>query len=715
MSVFESEQLASTLRHYSRLPVSFGEISGFCSGITSVLNKANKRASGESDLISDLKKNGQLLWDHLLSSPVKEKLKNTPKRNLILFLDEELINIPWELIYDNKEFLCLKFNLGRLVRTGKPSHPPQYRSYADTLKMLVLANPTNDLKGAYLEGLGIKNQFDRKAKEIKIDFKSTNIDKLYVKKNLRDYDIVHFAGHCEYDDDDQRNTGWVLSDGRFTTQDILALGQSLSLPSLIFSNSCHSARVSPEFMQEDYQENTYSLASAFLFSGVRHYIGTIFKIEDPVGSSFAREFYLQLIKGQSVGECLRQARLRLIEDYKLESLSWANYLLYGDPDFMLFGKKEKPLAPSHRPKINLSRKSMVKMLSAAAVISIVISLYLWLPTINPSTYLRFAKAKNLFLKGRNSETISILGGIIGREPSFLAGYPLLADVHQRLGDPDKALEYYFEYAMHSQKRQDKKNLASAYIGIGWIYQGLGEYAKALDFYNRAIALARLSKDSLNEAIGLRKLAVWYTDREDYNKALELLTKSSQINLERQRSQAHRYNLACDYFDMGLVFSNKDDFETALGFYRRSQALFERLKLKSELSDYYFNLGEIYSFQREYHMALNCYLRGLEIDRLHDNKPSLASDYNMIGELYVEIGNLNEAEKFFNQALLISGQIKAPLELAATYYNLGLLYKQKRQRRKAREYLRQAEEIYRIKDMPVYQKIKEELLNLDNLS
>ncbi|MDD5155490.1 MAG: CHAT domain-containing protein, partial [Candidatus Omnitrophica bacterium] len=238
MSVFESSQPASTIRHYSRISVPFHEISSICSEITSVLNKANKYGPCGPDLILDLKKSGQLLWDHLLTATAKNKLKNTPKCELILFLDEELINIPWELIYDSQEFLCLKFNLGRLVRSREQPTPVKYRGINTALKMLVLANPTNDLKSAYLEGLGIKNQFERKAKEIKIDFKSTSIDKLYVKKNLRDYDIVHFAGHCEYDENNPEDTGWVLSDGRFNTRDIITIGQSLSLPSLVFSNSC---------------------------------------------------------------------------------------------------------------------------------------------------------------------------------------------------------------------------------------------------------------------------------------------------------------------------------------------------------------------------------------------------------------------------------------------------------------------------------------------
>jgi len=712
MSVFEQKELAQTIRHYSQLSVSFAEINKLCQEVISILNKASEKGTFTSGYIDSLKKTGQMLWDHLLTRSVKDRLKTTIIKDLVLAIDEELINIPWELLYDGNDFLCLKFNLGRLVRTKEQIRLPQYRSLTTTPKMLILANPTNDLKSAYLEGVYIKNQFDRKRNELSIDFKSTCIDMLYVKKNLRDYDIVHFAGHCEYDTAHPKNTGWVLNDGRFTTADILALGESLHLPSLIFSNACHSANSASEIMSTDYREKNYSLASAFLFSGVRHYIGTIWKIEDPVSLVFAKEFYTQLIKGNSVGECVRLARVRLIKEYGITAISWASYLLYGNPNFILFRRKVRPQALKFKRDVSSYKKQMVRLTLAAFIISIIIYLYIWLPTRNPTTYLSFLESKKLFLKGNNQEVILNCNQIIKKDPAFLAVYPLIADTYQRQGDRGSALRYYFDYALSSERKHDKNRLSCAYIGIAWVYHQGGEYPKAFDFYSKAITLSKENHDRLNEAVALRKLAVWYMDKEDYNKALELLMKSSEINRERQQIYEHRYNLACDYFDMGLVFTNKDDFTAAKEFYNKSRRLFEKLKLKNELSDYYFNLGEICIFEKQYQKALDYYAQGLKIDESQDNKPSLASDYNMLGELYVEMDDLGEAERFFEQSISISKQINARPELASAYYNLGLLYKRKAEKNKARDYLKAAQDTYRLIDTPDYQEIKQELLNLD---
>ncbi len=425
----------------------------------------------------------------------------------------------------------------------------------------------------------------------------------------------------------------------------------------------------------------------------------------------AKEFYTQLINGKSVGECVRLSRLRLIKEYGIMGIHWASYLLYGDPSFVLFRAKAKPAALKLKKSISFYKKRIAWASLALVLISMCIYLYMWLPSINPNTYLLFLRSQKLFQKGNNPEVILQCSRIIKRDPLFLAAYPQLAATYRRIGDRENALKYYFDYAFYSEKKGDKKNLASAYLGIGWFYHLDGEYTKAFDFYNKAITLTRDTKDKLNEADALGKLAVWYIDRQDNDKALELLTKSSEINRQRLNISKHRYNLACDYFNLGLLFTNKDDFTTAKEFYEKSFNLFSQLKLTDELSDYYFNIGEIYKFQKEYQKAMACYQKGLKIDEMQDNKINIASDNNMLGELYAELDKYKEAENFFNQAVLISKQINARPELASGYYNLGLLYKKIGKPNKAREYLRQAQEIYRLIDESLYREIKQELLGL----
>ncbi len=713
MSIFEAQDTASTLKQYSQHRVNSVEIEQLCQETTAILNKADFQDPG---LIKGLQKSGQALWDHLLSRPVKERLKAAQNATLILTIDEELVNIPWELLFDGLNFICLNFNLGRIVRTKSQALPAEYRSLGHIFKMLILANPTNDLKRAYQEGLEIKNQFEHRRASVHIDFKSTQIDRLYVKKNLCDYDIIHFAGHCEYDRNNPKNSGWILSDGRFSIQDVLSMGPAASLPALVFSNACHSAQ-SPDsgIIDQDYQKKNYSLAAAFLFSGVRHYLGAVRRIEDSASLAFAREFYHCLILGKSVGESARLGRMKLIKDYGIIAMHWANYLVYGDPSFILFKPRPKILKPRGVINLKLKRKHLAWFFTLAAAGLVALCLYLWLPTINPATYYLYLKSQKLFVNGDNPGVIRLAGQIIKKDPNFTQVYHLLADTHYRLGEKGKALKYYFDYILLAEKKHNLQDLSAGYIEIGWYYHLEGDYAKAFNFYNKSLELARRNKDKLNEAVALRKLAVWHIDKKEYALALELLTKSSEINRQREHLQAHRYNLACDYFDIGLVFANKDDSAAAVEFYRKSRVLFEKLKLKHELSDYYFNLGELYLFEKQYQKAMDCYLSGLQIDQAQGNRLNLASDYNMIGELYAEMDRFPEAQQSLEQAVGLSKEIDSQLELAAAYHNLGRLYKKMGRKNKSREYLRLAQEIFSVIDPLAYKEVKDDIMSLENLN
>ena len=138
MGLFDQGQAAPTLRHYSLVTVSFGELICLSADLVAVLNRPAKDQPSKLDQLKALQKIGQLFWDHLLSRSIKEKLKSSPPCVLTLSLDEELIYIPWELIFDGVDFFCLKFSLGRVVRSKGESSLPQYRDLTESLKMLIL-------------------------------------------------------------------------------------------------------------------------------------------------------------------------------------------------------------------------------------------------------------------------------------------------------------------------------------------------------------------------------------------------------------------------------------------------------------------------------------------------------------------------------------------------------------------------------------------------
>jgi len=336
LSVYErNETDKRTLLPYEELEVEWERIEASCREVIALLNRANRRVGPTAEILSGLKKSGRVLFELLIAPRAREKLNSALTRNLILYVDEKLVQIPWELLFDGQEFLCRRFAMGRIVSTRQTPPSLSTRTLRTPFQVLVLADPRGDLGGAYREGIEIRNFLDVSREIFHVDFKSHPVGISFVKKNLRDYDIVHYAGHADYLAESPSESGWLLNDGRLKASEVSAMGGRQPMPSLVFCNACQTAQTGEWTIQEGYEQRIFGLANAYLLAGVRHYIGTFWEVLDEPSSYFAKGFYDALASGESIGEALRKTRQDLIQTYGEEVLIWTSYVLYGDPTFRL--------------------------------------------------------------------------------------------------------------------------------------------------------------------------------------------------------------------------------------------------------------------------------------------------------------------------------------------------------------------------------------------
>jgi class 3 adenylate cyclase/CHAT domain-containing protein len=340
---------ARTLRPYENVEVDWEQIEASRREIITLLNRANRRAKVTPEILESLKKSGQLLFDLLIPAKAREKISATDARNLLLYVDDKLVHVPWELLFDGKQFFCRRFAMGRIVSTRQAPTSLSSRKLKPPFKVLVLADPRGDLEASYREGMEIKNYLDEKREVFHVDFKSHPVDIPFVKKNLRDYDVVHYAGHGDYHSDNPAESGWLLKDGRLKASEISAMGGLQPMPSLVFSNACQTGHTSEWQIQDGYEQQIFGLANAYLLAGVQHYIGTFWEILDEPSGYFAKRFYSFLAQGVKVGEAVRRARLELIDAYGEETIVWATYMLYGDPTFEFAAAQPETVVAAPRP------------------------------------------------------------------------------------------------------------------------------------------------------------------------------------------------------------------------------------------------------------------------------------------------------------------------------------------------------------------------------
>ena len=100
----------------------------------------------------------------------------------------------------------------------------------------------------------------------------------------------------------------------------------------MFLNACQSARTNNEPAPDGpfhLQKPAAGLASSIIYGGAGC-IGALWPIFDDPAALFAVDFYNEVLKGTMIGEAMRRARRKSREQYP-ENMTWAAFVLYGDP------------------------------------------------------------------------------------------------------------------------------------------------------------------------------------------------------------------------------------------------------------------------------------------------------------------------------------------------------------------------------------------------
>lgn len=315
------------VKNFSEGPYIKDEVDACVSGIVTLLNKSSRQGRVANNMLVELREHGENLYKMLLPEDVRKKLSSAEEKSILFSIDESLVHIPWELLYDGSSFLCQEFAIGRSVKT-RQSVSSVARAVSRPLKMLVLADPKGDLPASRREGALILEEAEKASDWLDVTLKDSGITIDYVREKIRTFDFVHYAGHAELDSAKGNETGWLLQNGTFTGSEISSLSSGAPMPAMVFSNACQSGGWDTS---GNFEDQVFGIANSFLFAGVQHYIGTFREIPDEPGFLFACSFYAHIARGSTVGEAMRLARLALIGRYGEDTIVWGGYLLYGDP------------------------------------------------------------------------------------------------------------------------------------------------------------------------------------------------------------------------------------------------------------------------------------------------------------------------------------------------------------------------------------------------
>lgn len=294
------------------------------------------------ELLDNLVDSGDVLYRFVLPRFAAEEL-----RGQSIFLevgtDEALLHVPFELMCDDSDFICLRHAVGRYVNlgTGFQTIKPQPPEGDLSVLLICVPKPQPTAETTFANLPEAEAEFEAVSTllmELGIDFlplHGPDATKQRVRQALRGstkFTVVHFTGHGHFDEQSPGRSGLALFDGILTIGEIA--GNLDNPPALAFINGCETATAggaapAPEQLPMSHLTRVFGTARPFLERG-SYVLGTRWRISDTASADFATAFYTSLLGGDPVGEAVRKARTRIHDPNSID-LSWASYVYYGDP------------------------------------------------------------------------------------------------------------------------------------------------------------------------------------------------------------------------------------------------------------------------------------------------------------------------------------------------------------------------------------------------
>lgn len=258
----------------------------------------------------------------LIPKGIRDSIKYLNPRHLI-FATEDIF-VPFELAYDEEDFLCLKYCLGKIIlsENSEYSAPPP-RIGAEKLRIKLVAAEIRK------ETATREKEFLKRAQASELILAGTEKgDRNGFKKVLsEDVDVIHIRCPVIFNEQQPTRPKLVLSDATMEMEEIEKI--HIEGNPIIFAD-LHEETKEGKGTGAKRFVGSATMAKTFLSGGAAAVIAPLWEIPENLASEVAMKFYEKIIPGrETLGIMMREIKKELKQKYP--GTFWATFNLYGPP------------------------------------------------------------------------------------------------------------------------------------------------------------------------------------------------------------------------------------------------------------------------------------------------------------------------------------------------------------------------------------------------
>ena len=291
---------------------------------------------------------------------------------------------------------------------------------------------------------------------------------------------------------------------------------------------------------------------------------------------------------------------------------------------------------------------------------------------------------------------------------------LLQKVGPNLYNIHPALPWFFHDILQTTYAKDMKWLEQRFVAACCY---LSQFLQQQPKINAEIVMIHMRLEEQNFRYGIYlacRYKMWNKLDSILSEMAEILSKQSRwselelLNLDIERDATDNKGMplagaealcASLWHNLGMITQQRRQFDEAEKLYRKSLAIYKKLKDEYQQAGILNNLGVIAQEKRQFDEAEKLLRKNLEIYKKLKDEDQQAGTLNNLGIIAHKQRQFDEAEKLYRKSLAIYKKLKDEEGQAGTLNHLGMIAQEKRQFNKA-------EKLYR-KNLAIYEKLKDE--------
>jgi CHAT domain-containing protein/predicted negative regulator of RcsB-dependent stress response len=331
---------------YAMQDIDFDKIKGLalrCQGVAKKVRESRyEEANKELAVLS------KELYAALIPTEIGKNLEDRNVKYLLIVPHKFLHLVPFELLFDGDEYWGLKYAISvnfslDLARMSVEKREKRSTELKEDLSFLFVKNPLMDLGGADKEVNDVCNLLRAQ----KVEFQVLEHEKVTQPAFIETvgkspFGILHYAGHALFMGKDPDLSHLNLHTDKecpacsgnvkeshlcepFTATEVIHKVKFKGTP-IVYLSACETGIAEVELGDE-----MFGLVRGFMYAGATSLVLSRWLVSDASAPNLAKEFYSQLLIGESVGVALREARQEVFKDKGFAFTDWATFSVNGDP------------------------------------------------------------------------------------------------------------------------------------------------------------------------------------------------------------------------------------------------------------------------------------------------------------------------------------------------------------------------------------------------